>query len=270
MTSHEPVPPLPDPLPRKLNVGCGYDYRQGYLNVDLHAVHKPDLVADVTCLPMLPDAAFDEIVAQDVLEHFERAKTAPALAEWSRLLAPQGVLEIRVPSLFGMFELLARPDRREPARAEEIIHLMYGTQAYNGDYHLAGFTAATLGEQLRRAGLVVCKASIMHGWLFDISARRTDVLVDDAEFVHSAYFNLLGRPADEGGLATCIHALASGMSTREGIEANLRDSEEARFLEHHPAYLLPYARQIGSPSLRSNAKRSLRSLLGAVRSQLRF
>ncbi len=108
---------LPDPLPRKINVGCGYDYRQGYLNVDLHAVYKPDLVADVTHLPIVPDGAFDAIVAQDVLEHFERARTAPALAEWSRLLAPGGVLHVRAPSLLGMFELLARTDRREPAKA---------------------------------------------------------------------------------------------------------------------------------------------------------
>jgi hypothetical protein len=38
---------LPDPLPRKLNLGCGWDKRDGYLNVDLHGSHDPDLVADV-------------------------------------------------------------------------------------------------------------------------------------------------------------------------------------------------------------------------------
>ena len=260
---------LPDPLPREINVGCGYDYRQGYLNVDLHAVYKPDLVADVTHLPIVPDGAFDEIVAQDVLEHFERARTAPALAEWSRLLAPGGVLHVRVPSLLGMFELLARPDRREPAKAEEIIHLVYGTQAYNGDYHLAGFTASTLTEHLRRAGLLVCQASMMDGWLFDVSARKSTQLVDDEEFVHSAYFSLLGRPADPAGLAGCVQALAARTSTREGIEARLRGSEEARFIAHYPAYLLPYAANIGAPAPRARATRALRSILASARAALR-
>ncbi|RYD16965.1 MAG: methyltransferase domain-containing protein [Lysobacteraceae bacterium] len=268
MTSSDPAT-LPDPLPRKMNVGCGYDYRQGYLNVDLHAVHKPDLVADVTHLPMLPDGAFEEIVAQDVLEHFERARTAPALAEWARLLAPEGVLHVRVPSLLGMFELLARPERREPAKAEEIIHLVYGTQAYNGDYHLAGFTAATLAEQLRRAGLLICKASMMDGWLFDVSARKCACLADDGEFVHSAYFNLLGRPADPAGLAGCLQALAGGTSTREGIEARLRGSEEARFIAHYPAYLLPYAPRIGAPAPRARATRALQAILARARALLR-
>jgi hypothetical protein len=259
---------LPDPLPRKMNVGCGYDYRAGYLNVDLHAVHNPDLVADVTALPMLPPGAFDEIVAQDVLEHFERAKTAPALTEWSRLLADQGVLHVRVPSLFGMFELLAMPERREAAKAEEIIHLMYGTQAYTGDFHLAGFTAATLDEHLRRAGLRVCEASIMHGWLFDLRARKTDRLADDGEFVHAAYFSILGRPVDPAGLATWRGALASG-TTREALEAALRDSEEAAFAAHNPAYLWPYANRLRSEPVNDRAVRSLRRLIGAARNRLR-
>jgi hypothetical protein len=269
MTPDQPTSPLPDPLPRKINVGCGYDYRTGYLNVDLHAVHKPDLVADVTHLPMLPSGAFDEIVAQDVLEHFERAKTVPALAEWSRLLAPEGVLRVRVPSLFGMFELLASPERRDPAKAEEIIHLMYGTQAYSGDYHLAGFTAATLDQHFRNAGLRLCEASVMHGWLFDVSARKTDLLADDAEFVHAAYFTLLGRPADPGGLATYTRALADGSATRAGVEATLRDSDEAKFLANHPAYLLPYAQRLGGPPLHERVTRSARKWVGALRRRLR-
>jgi predicted SAM-dependent methyltransferase len=261
-------PPLPDPLPRRLNVGCGYDRREGYLNVDLQAVHKPDLVADVTALPMLPSGWFEEILAQDVLEHLERARTAPALAEWSRLLAPEGVLHLRVPSLFGLFELLASPDRRDAARAEEIVHLMYGTQAYTGDYHLAGFTEATLDSHLRRAGLLVCEASIMHGWLFDVRARKCARLGDDGEFLHSAYFTILGRPIDADGLATHRRALAEG-TTRAAIEAGLRDSEEARFLAHNPAYLRAHAQRLAPAPLRDSLVRTLRAVAAAARRRLR-
>ena len=35
----------PAKFPRRLNLGCGFDVRPGYLNVDLHAWHKPDLLA---------------------------------------------------------------------------------------------------------------------------------------------------------------------------------------------------------------------------------
>lgn len=250
---------LPDPLPRKINVGCGYDRREGYLNVDLHAVHEPDLVADVVSMPMLPSGAFDEVLAQDVLEHVERAKTA-----WTRLLAVGGILHVRVPSLAGMFDLLSQPERRDPVHGEEIIHLVYGTQAYTGDYHLAGFTAQTLDAALRDAGLLVCEASVLHGWLFDIRARKTDRLDDDREFVHSAYFTILGRPADAGGLAAFAGALAERRMTRDDLATTLRNSAEARFLASHPAYLLPYAQRI-EPGVRQ----SLRNLAAALHRLLR-
>ncbi|MBO9513995.1 MAG: methyltransferase domain-containing protein [Variovorax sp.] len=83
--------------PRKLNLGCGFDIRPGYLNVDLHEWHKPDLVADITRLDMLPSGGFDEVVAQDVLEHLERHKVQGALDEWVRLLCEDGVIHIRAP-----------------------------------------------------------------------------------------------------------------------------------------------------------------------------
>lgn len=256
---------LPEPLPKRLNVGCGFDVRPGYLNVDLHARHHPDLVADVTDLPMLPSGYFEEIVAQDVLEHFERSRTAPALAEWSRLLAPEGVLRVRVPSLMDLFEMLASPERRSFAAAQEVVHLMYGTQAYNGDYHLAGFTAALLDGYLRNAGLLVCEASILHGWLFDVSARKTAQLVDDAEFLQGAYFSILGRPIDPAGLEGNLEALAQNRADRQSIESTLRESTEAKFLARNPSYLLRHAHRLSPQPLATRIAALVRETLRKIR-----
>jgi predicted SAM-dependent methyltransferase len=90
---------LPDPLPRNLNLGCGYDHRPGFLNVDSDPACGSDLIADVCSLPMLPSRWFDHIVAHDVLEHISRTKTDEVLEEWARLLAPAGHMAVRVPSL---------------------------------------------------------------------------------------------------------------------------------------------------------------------------
>jgi len=259
---------LPNPLPTRINIGCGYDVRAGYLNVDLQPKHNPDLVADATHLPMLPSGYFEEILAQDVLEHLERDRTEPALAEWARLLAPEGVLQLRVPSLFGMFELLSMPHYREFSKAKEIVHLMYGTQAYTGDYHLTGFTAALLDGYLRNAGFLVCEAAIKDIWLFDVRARKTERLRDDAEFLHSAYFSVLGRPADAAGLEAKSRALASGAATRESIEDSIRHSEEARFLAQNPAYLLPYAHRLDKPSIAARGEHALRSIVRSVKRRL--
>ncbi|MBD0272146.1 MAG: methyltransferase domain-containing protein [Acetobacteraceae bacterium] len=242
-TAPAPTATLPDPLPVRLNVGCGWDRRPGFLNVDLQAFHEPDLVADATDLPMLPDGHFEEVVAQDVLEHLERERTVPALREWARLLAPGGVLALRVPSLLDTFGLLADPARREPAAAAEVIHLVYGTQGYRGDYHLSGFTAATLGAQLAEAGLLVCEAKLRDGWLFEVRARKTRRLEAPEEIVHEAFFRVLRRPANPDELRHFGGALAAGRP-REAVEGDIAGSEEARFRADHPAFLVPYAGQL--------------------------
>ncbi|MEJ8811730.1 DUF4214 domain-containing protein [Variovorax ureilyticus] len=223
--------------PTRLNLGCGYDVRPGYLNVDLHERHDPDLVADVTSLGMLPSGEFTEIVAQDVLEHVERHKVDVALTEWARLLAPDGVIQVRVPSLELMFRMLAQPQNRPAEEAAKVIHLMYGTQAYTGDYHLAGFTASVLEKHLNDVGLQICRADVAHGWCFDVHARKTQVLQDPREYVFSAYFRVLGRAADPDGLNHFVQAMRAGMS-REQVIRDLEASEEAQILREMPFYLL--------------------------------
>lgn len=232
------------PLSKRLNLGCGFDIRDGYLNVDLHERHRPDLVADVTSLPMLPSGYFEEIVAQDILEHLERHKTVPTLQEWSRLLSPGAIIHIRVPSLFGQFELLSSPDWRSIERTEEVIHFIYGSQSYMGDYHLAGFTARVLAEYLSRAGLTVCKAELFDSWLFAVSARKTERLNDPLEIAHNVHFRILDRVGDQTELDYMASEIAAGRLDQAGAETLLMASEEAKFLATHPVYLRYYRHRL--------------------------
>lgn len=232
-----PAPMLPDPLPPRLNLGCGWDKRPGWLNVDLFDFHGPDLVADVTDLPMLPSGAFTELLAQDVLEHLPRAKTVSTLAEWSRLLAPGGTITVRVPSLPDAAAMLSRPDRQAPAAADEVIHLIYGTQAYGGDFHLSGYTFRTLAHQLAGAGLLLCEARLRDEWLIEAVARKAEALTDLAERVHNRVVHILGRPADPGGLAGLSAAVEAGDWSDAHLDSVLAGSDEAAFKRQHPSYL---------------------------------
>lgn len=209
-------------IPKKLNIGCGWDKKDGYLNIDLNSFHEPDLVADACNLSMLPEAHFDHIIAQDVLEHLERSKSLSALSQWSRLLAGEGVLTLRIPSLKDMFNLLNKPENRPHEEAEKIIQLIYGTQAYNGDYHLAGFTAEVIGHLLGSVGLKITKAELKDSWLFDIEAKKYECLLTDEEFLHNSYFNILGRPADKGGYDYFHEQLRQNKKTRLDVENILK------------------------------------------------
>ncbi len=164
--------PEPEPVPRRLNLGCGFDRREGYLNVDFQAFHEPDLVADIRHLDTLGSAEFDEIVAQDVLEHLERQDVDAALCEWARLLRPGGRLLLRVPDIIGVARLLCRHQDLDTQRT--LIQNLFGTQAYTGDYHHAGFTEVTMRASLAAAGFEVESLVPRDEWMFDVVAVRAD------------------------------------------------------------------------------------------------
>ncbi len=57
----------------RLNLGCGYDRRDGYLNVDKRGACEPDLVLDLEELPWpWPADSVDEILLKHTLEHLGR------------------------------------------------------------------------------------------------------------------------------------------------------------------------------------------------------
>ena len=61
----------------RLNLGCGHDKRQGWVNVDAQAAAEPDQVVDLERLPWpWPDDAAEEVLLKHVLEHLgQRTET---------------------------------------------------------------------------------------------------------------------------------------------------------------------------------------------------
>ncbi|WP_132249395.1 class I SAM-dependent methyltransferase [Methylobacterium segetis] len=207
----------PDPIPDRLNVGCGHDIREGWLNVDSGDWHNPDMIADITDLPMLPNRHFVEIVAQDVLEHIPRTRQVSTLIEWGRLLSPSGVLSVRVPSFHDLAKLAKHPDWQNEERQQYLVQMAYGTQAYPGDYHLCGYTPWTVTTNAREAGLIVSRAWIRDLWLFELEFRLSSEIysLTDEEWLHHIYFSKGHRCIDAGGLAYWSGQLAEGRKRRD-------------------------------------------------------
>jgi len=84
-----------------LNLGCGNDYRPGWVNMDLYAA--ADVTHDFTAAPWpFADASFDGVYAHHVLEHVPhtvngRDGLSIVLAEIERVLRPGGVCSVGVP-----------------------------------------------------------------------------------------------------------------------------------------------------------------------------
>jgi hypothetical protein len=63
---------------RKLNYGCGYDKREGYLNVDMDPHCAPDFLVQNMDFSQIPKHRFDEVTAAGAaqLRFFRRAWAA--------------------------------------------------------------------------------------------------------------------------------------------------------------------------------------------------
>lgn len=81
---------------KKLNLGCGEDKKEGYVNIDWNKEAKPDIIHDLNAIPY-PFSAdeFDEILASHILEHLD--KPFEIMKELHRILKPGGKLIVKVP-----------------------------------------------------------------------------------------------------------------------------------------------------------------------------
>jgi ubiquinone/menaquinone biosynthesis C-methylase UbiE len=80
----------------KLNLGCGTDIKEGYLNVDFENFKGVDLFYDLNKLPYpFADNQFSEIIMQDILEHLDNPYGT--MKEIFRILKPGGTVNIRGP-----------------------------------------------------------------------------------------------------------------------------------------------------------------------------
>ena len=86
---------------RKLNIGSGWNYREGYINTDLwQRGNRLDIVCRAEALPF-KNGVFNEVYSCHVLEHISYWLTKKVLTEWVRVLSVGG--EIVVSTIFCKF-----------------------------------------------------------------------------------------------------------------------------------------------------------------------
>lgn len=85
----------------KLNIGCGTDYREGFINIDgSNTLPKVDKVIDISSESLLNhfgENEIDFILANDVIEHHFHWEAVRIMLDFYRILNEGGQVEIRVP-----------------------------------------------------------------------------------------------------------------------------------------------------------------------------
>lgn len=134
--------------PVRLNLGCGHKPHPDKLNVDVRELPGVDIVSGVDNLPFA-EGTVDGIYAAHLLEHFPKRYLLDVLLPyWRSLLKPGGTLELVVPDSEAM---LAAHQRGEIDFAT-LAEVTFGKQDYDGDFHYAMYSPASLVALLEEAG----------------------------------------------------------------------------------------------------------------------
>jgi predicted SAM-dependent methyltransferase len=222
---------------RRLNFGCGYDKREGYVNVDSDPACELDVLLLNNDLSPLLGEPCEEILALDVLEHIPRVQTLGVLLDWAELLGDGGRLVIKTSSIEGVAQQLAADSSFREQYGWTLW--LFGSQAHPGDFHLTGFTDTTLRVHLLAAGFDVERIWLADKWLLHAEAVKSSSwslpateLADlsDEDFVRAVHLDALGREVDDNGLEFLVEELSSGRWNRQQAIRHLMSGPERLFV----------------------------------------
>jgi len=149
--------------PLRLNVGCGNDYREGFINIDGRAdLPRVDRVINLSkesLLKYFKEETVDFILANDIIEHHFHWEGVRIMKDFYALLKPGGTLEMRLPD----FECICSSS--ELSMPQKINLLFGGQDIPQGEEnpssrkrypeffcHKYAYTQTTLKEELEAVG----------------------------------------------------------------------------------------------------------------------
>ena len=138
----------------KLHLGCGTKKLDGWTNIDSVKACSPDLVHDLNEPLPYADLSVDEILAEDLLEHFDKYGRFVVFYEWARVLKIGGRMTIQVPDfkkiIFRYFKL----------GFDNLVDTVFGenlwqSKIYNSHFgnHKWGYSDKTLPDFIRLFGI---------------------------------------------------------------------------------------------------------------------
>lgn len=125
--------PSVSPKAIKLHLGCGTKKLPGWINIDSVESLKPDLLHDITLPLPYQDQTVDEILAEDLLEHFDKYMRFVVFGEWARVLKIGGMATLQVPNfkkiLFRYFKF----------GYDNFVDFLFGENMLRSDVYIGHF-----------------------------------------------------------------------------------------------------------------------------------
>jgi predicted SAM-dependent methyltransferase len=185
-----------------LHVGCGPKHKdrttRGFntnhwkeLRFDIDEAVQPDLVGTMTDMSSVASGSVDAVFSSHNIEHLYPHDVPVALAEFLRVLKPDGFAVITCPDLQSVCALIAEDKLTEPAYTSPAgpiapLDILYGhrpAMARGNLYmaHRCGFTQKVLTGTLQAAGFATVAAKRRGHPYYDLWALGTASALPEPE-----------------------------------------------------------------------------------------
>lgn len=194
-----------------LHVGCGPKHKDKTtrafstsdwheLRLDIDASVSPDIIGTMTDMLGVMDASVDAIFSSHNIEHLYPHEVPKALAEFKRVLKPDGFVVITCPDLQSVCALVAEDKLTEtayvsPAGPIAPLDILYGHRpqlAQDNLYmaHRCGFTQKVLVGTLQASGFVAVASKRRGHPCYDLWAIAVKSALDkiDLRMLAMAHF----------------------------------------------------------------------------------
>ena len=185
-----------------LHVGCGPKHKgqttRGFnspdwaeLRLDIDESVKPDLVGTMTDMSSVKTGSVNGLFSSHNIEHLYPHEVPQALAEFKRVLSPDGFVVITCPDLQSVCALVAEDKLTEPAYTSPAgpitpLDILFGHRPpiARGNLYMAhrcGFTQKVLTGTLQAAGFATVAAKRRGHPYYDLWALGTSSALPEAE-----------------------------------------------------------------------------------------
>lgn len=194
---------------RFLHVGCGSARKPcvapGLVADEWHEIRLdidpevcPDIVSSMLDMPMVPAESMDAVYSSHNIEHLYPHEVAIALAEFFRVLKPDGLLIMTCPDLQSLAPLIADDQLDQPAYISAAgpitpLDVLYGhrPQLAIGNLfmaHRTGFTRRTLMDAVRSIGFPSVagrrREALFELWIVACKTQRSEQEMQELADMH--------------------------------------------------------------------------------------
>jgi len=152
-----------------LNVGCGKNIFDGFLNIDKYYKDSRVLNYDMYNLPYYQNT-ITTIYSSHSLEHLPIRQAKKCLTNWYTILEKGGMLYLAIPDLEEIMLILTDPTVSDDAKEYWYMYTLFGYQADSSDlgnahnleapvdpgqFHTCGFSKKSISSLLTNCGFTI-------------------------------------------------------------------------------------------------------------------